>query len=356
MIAHIAFSPCAIEELSTLGPAAVTRSLNRILRDTLAAHGSLHLANDDEKAKLQALIKSGSSLPQREIIAWKEAVLALVSQNRLKVERPSMAHGLSDISSEGELNAVADLHPEIPVLVLTEEQLDKLFPERSDADDTASRYVSGVSIREAEPIARMATRAKKGNLPLGAPRDTFWQDVLAPLAEPVKNITVLDRYIFRGMQSWSDKLPNSHWWDRDVLTWLLDSIAESNGLEVEVDILAGVNQPGLPDSAADALALLRSSWIPPSNCRIRAVNLYVGEWEGANGWLPHDRHIRFGASSIIGVPQGLDRLGRQQVRDQDGMNWNYKWDSIQIKSFLDAETRVRAAHSKLTSHPNLGSP
>lgn len=353
MIANIALSPSAIRELSDLGTASVVRSLHRTLRDTLSAHGALHLANASEKEKLLSLLKGDAGVPPREVAAWKETILSLVDQGRLRVGRPDVPFGMGEISSLEQLATMADLHPECPVYVLTEGQLDLLFPERSEADRADSTvYVSGVSIDEAEPIAKLADAAQRGNFPRGSNREDFWDQVLAPLARPAKNISILDRYILKGMQSREDNHPRSNRWDEDVLTWLLRKIDCVEGSDVEVDICAGVGQQGTPQTPAEALDLIHRCWRPRSLTRIKAINLHVGEWERPDGWLPHDRHIRFGKVSVIALPGGLDRLSSRTIRDLDGMNWTYKWNADQAESFRSAEARVRKAHHRLTCTPS----
>ncbi|WP_461163597.1 hypothetical protein [Arthrobacter sp. R4-81] len=352
MLANVALSPHAIRELSDFGTASVVRSLNRTLRDTLSAHGSLHLANASEKEKLLSLLKGDTGVPPHEVAAWKETILSLVDQGRLRVGRPDVPFGMGDISSLEQLATLAELHPECPVYVLTEGQLDLLFPGRREGRSPDSAiYVSGVSIGEAEAIATLTDAAQRGNFPRGSKRDDFWDQVLAPLARSAKNISILDRYILKGMQTREDNRPQSNRWDEDVLTWLLRKIDCVEGPAVEVDICAGIGRQGTPHTPAYALALLRRSWKPGDRTRITAINLHVGEWERPDGWLPHDRHIRFGKVSVVALPGGLDRLSSHTVRDLDGMNWTYKWNVDQAQSFRSAEARVRKAHPRLTCTP-----
>lgn len=348
MITNVGLSPFAVEELSTFEPPSAGRAAHRVLRDTLGAHGFVHLANLSEMEKLLALIKGDSSLTAKESNAWRETLISLKNQGRLRVGPGDARSGLGEVSNSRELESLAESHPDWPVCVLTEIQLQEMF--HSEADSARARdmrFVSGASIREAEPISALEAAAELGHLPRGESREGFWEAVLEPLAGPAKTVAILDRYVMKGMQNRAWNYPSSRHWDDDVLTWLLSKIDAMPGPEAEVDICAGVGQPGLPATGRDALKLVESSWTPRENGRIRAINLHVGDWEHKDGWLPHDRHIRFGHVQVLAIPSGLDRLGRRFVQDSDGMRWEYKWHTAQSRSFHDAENRVRKAHPRL---------
>lgn len=347
MLTNIGLSPFAVEELSTFNPPSVVRIAHRVLRETLSAHGVVHLANLSEMDKLISLIRSDSPLAAKESVAWRETLLSLKLQGRIHVGQTEAQLGISEVSDALELERLVRSHPDWPVCVMTEIQLEKVFPDESDVARTQSaRCVSGASIREAEPISALESAAALGRLSHGESREGFWQAVLEPLAAPAKTITILDRYVLKGMQNKAWNLPRSRSWDDDVLTWLFNRVDSMPGGDVEIDICAGVGQPGLPATAQDALKLVEASWTPRREGRIRAINLYVGGWEHQHGWLPHDRHVRFGHVQVLAVPSGLDRLGRRLVQDSDGMKWEYKWQAAQARSFHDAEDRVRKAHPR----------
>lgn len=348
MITNVGLSPFAVEELSTFEPPSAGRAAHRVLRDTLGAHGFVHLANLTEMGKLLALIKGDSPLTAKEALAWRETLISLKNQGRLRVVQADARSGIGEVSNSQELEALVRAHPEWPVCVLTETQLLAMFHSEADsARAQNTRCVSGASIREAEPISALEAAAELGHLPLGESRENFWEAVLEPLAGPAKTVTILDRYVLKGMQNSAWNHPRSRHWDDDVLTWLLLRIDGMPGPAVEVDICAGVGQPGLPATAEDALKLVESSWVARDNGRIRAINLHVGDWANTGSWLPHDRHIRFGHVQVLAFPSGLDRLGRRYVQDSDGMKWEYKWHASQSRSFQDAENRVRKAHPRL---------
>ena len=348
MIVDIALSPHSIDELSAhrLARAAIAAQTN--VFETMRSHGALVFAGPDELLAFRGALDS-SLLSETEKKRWRELILHLMSQGRVRVSSDVHPMKLDEIHTEDELSDFAAAGGE-SILVLQSTQFDALFPNNEaglvDIPGSVSAAVVP-ALAHTLPMARQRTLALSGCHPFGTPRDDVWNEIFDPLAKRSKHIVVTDAYLFKEV---ARRAAGRRGYGASVehLSWLLTKIASRGRPGTRVTLVATHSIPDgqssvVPGDAAQVADMLQTQWTSLPGAIVE-LSIVLAPFRGSQLSFPHNRHIRF---DMLGfnLSEGLDRLRDTNVRDPDGFNWEYKFDTQSIDALKAREQRVRNERS-----------
>lgn len=184
------------------------------------------------------------------------------------------------------------------------------------------------AIHACDHISRIGQFESEGNLPVGASREVFWDEVIMPIWRSSKRATLVDRYLLKGL--WNGR--------GDHVEWLLGRMADTLGPRGSVTLITEAKEAWQldPELVLDRLAPVCFGG------RIERLQIQLVPSRGGGSHLPHDRHIRFDTSAVI-LHAGFDRLAGAKVRDPAGMNWEYRWVDHAIGALRAGEERAVGA-------------
>lgn len=335
MYARIAI---AANALDTSGlPNAVANLVHRAAAEGVAVHGRLVFGSDQEAVELVAAIRWGSALPQDARKRWVEVLMHLRKTNRITVRKPD-APPLASVRDLDDLCLQWGAATDVAVVAAEVGEVLGAAAEAGRRPEVATAS----TLDDCRVIRRIRSLAEEATAAYGSDRERFWGDVLEPLATGARQVTVVDRYLFKSLWDLDSEKYWTRGWQGEHLTWLLqriDSVSES-GAEVR---LVGAWNPGVypamtATSTADAL---KAAWAPAGAGRLAKVTVTLAS--PARGVdFPHDRHIRFSTGAALMLGAGFDRLREKKIWDQDGLNWQYRWSPGAIREVEAREQRALA--------------
>ncbi|TFD27757.1 hypothetical protein E3T27_04675 [Cryobacterium lyxosi] len=333
----IAIVPSALTDLAFSRLKRSSVAAQRTVRETLLAHGSLVFASDAEIGEFIAAIKKSPLLLSPERDRWLNFLTLLNQQKRLLPNFLPSGFKLCDLNSESDLAGLNGTGEK--VLVLSEDQFDRVFPNNPDAVEEIRAEISATTsggLGEVSVIDSKRALAVAGAHAQGTDREHVWNELFAPLARRSKGVSVLDRYMFselaRRDSGIHSRYPPEH------LIWLLNHLAATSPVGTRVRLVGGFgDERRVPEEATQLLDLILRQW-NASPGGIIELEVTLANWR-VNTDLPHNRHIRFGSLGYT-LAEGLDRLRSPRLWDEDGLNWTYKWDFESTQMLANRETRV----------------
>jgi len=352
MLVDIDLSPNAIEEMSARRVPGGAKSARQRLFRILSAHGSIVFSNGLEVRAFNELLGSTTRLTVEEQKLWREFMIHMQRENRVGKFRPEAVLGLHQVVTMSDLNQQLSTRSSDVIAVLPRELYQSLFPED---DVEIAGLTSNVTIATPDSlpgtdlISKAVALVERGNFPEGTRREDIWEQVFFPLARRSRNITILDRYIFRRMEeAQALRRPAQH---PDHLQWLLQKIHSHALPGTVVRVLTEMGTGRAAGTAEGAVQLLQNAWQPGTGS-IREIVCAGTVWERGGG-MPHNRHIRFGPSTALSCVEGVDRLCRPSVYGSDGFTWVYKWNAEGVNPMITNENRVLNDASAQSSTLNL---
>ncbi|PSK64985.1 hypothetical protein B0E53_03061 [Micromonospora sp. MH33] len=335
MHAWIAIAANALDTSGLSNP--VANLVHRAAAEGVAVHGRLVFGSNQEASELVAAIRQGAALPQDARNRWIEVLTHLRKTNRITVRKPD-APALASIRALDDLRLHWWAATDVAVVAA---EVGEVLGAAADAGHRPE-VATAATLDDCRVIRRIRSLAEDATAAYGSDRERFWSDVLEPLATGARQVTIVDRYLFKSL--W-DLDAGKYWtrrWRGEHLSWLLqriDSVADS-GAEVR---LVGAWNPGeypamTATSTADAL---KAVWAPTGAGRLAKVTVTLASPARVVDF-PHDRHIRFSTGAALMLGAGFDRLRESAIRDQDGLNWQYRWSPRAIREVEAREQRALA--------------
>jgi len=349
MLARIALSADAIFDLSQ-GPAPHQRKNHREFTDLLMRHGVLVFGSEDEKNLFASSIRLGDGVPVFSRQVWGVILADLAHKKRLRVISPP---GAAQVSA---LTSLRDLYDEWKYkaeIALVQESLSKVMKldqqESGVLEGHALEIATPFTISEGKVIRSLEALSRDGKLKHGESRETFWNTVLAPLAECTRTVVITDRFIFERL--WDDA-------DRSItravpehLCWLLERLDSTLLPSATVKIVGQSRRKDGPAhkgrwTTQQTSHLIQASWARSSVRRIKRVEIVQAEPYGER---PHDRHIRFGDVGLVDINAGVDMLSTPKVIKKQGMKWSYGYMPNALQESKEATNMLEAQPSYKTT-------
>ena len=346
MFARVAIASNALDTNDL--PLPVANVLHRALIHEMRAHGRLVFGSDPEVQSLLKAIATGPGLTPDARTEWRETLLLLLKAKRITVLHEADRAALADVTT------LIDLRkwwgPSTDLAVVGHASCAPLGVPSDTGILTDPEFgpdVATTATATGSPaIARLKDLADRGIAGTGTPRETFWHDVLEPIASSAQNATVMDGYLYKSVCDITEGKPWARQWRAEQATWLLDHLDAVMAVGAEVH-LVGSKQPEYSHlDAQTTAAAIRDHWKPTKVGRLHRVTLTLAS-PARGERFPHDRHIRFSTGSAIEIPAGFDRLREDNIRDPEGMKWNYRWRTENLKELQAAEQRATA----MAQHP-----
>lgn len=344
MIAQVGLAPGAVRDLAEMMPERYAKLVHQALTGELEARGALLVANPQEMRDLAAAVKDLNAPGSRK--RWVTTIEELMKAKRVRYIAPPNEFTLDSVKELSELKTGWAGSERAALAVLPSSQATRIGVDETGLlmdEEVRFEVASIAAAPECATWQKIRELGEDGFIPNGAHRESFWGDVLAPIARLSKRVSILDRYIFTGVCLHDANRPRSLKWDADVVCWLLRRLDEISSPGTEVCLMGEVGFRDQPATAQNAAETVRRCWDPPAVGRLRQVEVIAGPWGRGVKRLPHDRHIRFSAGPAIRLAAGFDRLARRTVMDVDGMGWQHLWKPRAIGSLRAAEDRVAYA-------------
>jgi hypothetical protein len=339
MLIDMSVAPQALAEVSEGRPPVEARRNHEQLRNVLRAHGSLLFSNQAESIALLRALSSGELSPS-EVIRWREFLLELKNEGRVTIATPTRLHGLEEEVTRQTFEQEWTARSSSVIAVLSRAVFGRIFPETTDEVHEVEPNVFAATrdaMVDCPPLAKVSQLEQIGNFVEGTDRETIWREVIGPLARHTRSITIFDRYLFNAL-SLRGRARRSHE-SAEHVEWLLDKINREGRSGIVVRLFAGTGATPPIQDAQDAANLLDRTWAR-STGRISEVECHGVDWDVLRGPKTHNRHIRFGDSSALGVSEGLDRLRHERIRGSDGFTYSYKWTVDAVKPMRVNERAV----------------
>ncbi len=339
MYARVAVASDALDTGSL--PLPVANAIHVSFMQDLQAHGRLIFSEDSEVAALLDAIRSGPGLPPDARSRWRETLACLAKNKRIRVLHQAGATPLASVRTLEELRRQWATDADIAVIAV--ENCSPLGVSLEAGILADPKQAPDVSITAAVPSSPAMTRLKeladRGFAASGSSRETFWRDVLEPLATDALNVNVLDRFLFKVVWDIAAGKPWARGWQSDQLAWLLERLDSCMAPGATVRLIGEAHRDYPRMNAAATAAAVESSWGWSRRGRLGEVAIAV--IPSARGRrFPHDRHARFSTGGAILIPAGFDRLRDDAVWDPDGMNWQYRWTAAGLQELAAVEARV----------------
>ncbi len=339
MLARLAIDPEALVDTGL--PVSLTKVLHNNLLEAIAAHGYLVFANNEEAAAFVQAIRKHKSLPPGMADKWATFLPELLKQGRMSPIAPPGENPISHVRELGELQQGWKGNLDVAVLCNANATAIGISDDDGILDDTNSHVELATfgATPHTRAVAHYRELAETAVLPYNADRDTFWNDVLRPVATASKRATILDGYLLTSLWNKEDNLPRSRSWVTEHVAWMLDHLDSIMRAGSEVELICAYEPHKLHYNADASADLIRDWWGPTSAGRLSKVTLTLIERQKG---FTHDRHIRFSTGVAITVAAGFDRLRSPRVGDEDGMAWAYKWRRDAISGLRDREDRAKS--------------
>lgn len=338
MLARLAIDPAALAE--TVTPVSLTKVLHNNLLETIASHGYLVFANNEEANAFVNAIRNHKSFPPGMAEKWGTFLPELHKQGRISLIAPPGDHAIAEVRELDELERGWKGNLDVAVLCNANAAALGISDEDGILDD-ANSHVE-LATFGATPHTRIVAHYREltetALLPYNADREGFWNEVLRPVAAASKKATVLDGYLLTSLWKKEDNLPRSRRWDIEHVAWMLDHLDSTMRARSEVELICAYEPHKLHFNAEASAALIRKWWAPTPAGRISKVALTLIERQKG---FTHDRHIRFSTGVAITIPAGFDRLRSPRVWDEDGMAWAYKWRRDAVNGLREREERAK---------------
>jgi hypothetical protein len=343
MLARLALAPEALDEAVPGIPVAAAKSLHTTLLEALNAHGSLVFASNAEALDFVNAVKAGQGLPPGAAQKWRETLIHLRKLGRINVLVPPRDTGLSSVRVLADLRKGWGGHVEVAVVGNKASSCIGVPTDVGLLEDSEARLevATMVTAPHSRTISQYRELARTAWMSAGESRDTFWNDVLEPVAAQSRAVTVLDGYLFHRLWRKAEQQPYSRRWDQEHVAWLLELLDRIMAPGSEVELVGGFD-PRRPASAEDTAALICAEWSPAAQGRLRSVTLVLAP---KDRHFPHDRHIRFNTGVAVLINAGLDRLRERTIWDPNGMGWHYRWAPAGVEELRRAEQRTRTMAS-----------
>ena len=339
MLARLAIDPEALADPIT--PVSLTKVLHNNLLETIAAHGYLVFANNEEAAAFVKAIRNHKSLPTGVADKWATFLPELHKQGRMSLITSPGGHPIAQVRELGELQQGWKGNLDVAVLCNANAAVIGISEEEGILDDPNSHVE--LATFGATPHTRTLTHfrelADNAVAPYNSQRDTFWTEVVGPVATASKRATVLDGYLLTNLWRKEAHRPRSHSWDVEHVAWMLHHLDSTMRAASEVELICAYESNKLHYKAEESADIIRNFWAPPAAGRLAKATLTLVERQKD---FPHDRHIRFNTGVAITVPAGFDRLRSPRVWDKDGMAWAYKWRREAVSGLREREDRAKS--------------
>ena len=339
MLARLAIDPEALSDTTT--PVSMTKFHHNSLLETIAAHGSIVFANNDEARAFVQAIKHQHAFPPGMAEKWSNLLPELHKLGRVRLMVPPGDQPISQVRALDALQHGWKGNLDIAVLGNSGASAIGISEDKGILEDIDSQVEIATVV--ATPHTRTVTHYREladiAILPHRAERETFWDEVLRPIATASKAASVLDGYLLTRLWDKEDNLPMSRSRDAGHVEWILDHLDSTMRPGSELELICAYDRNKSHYTADESADVIRDSWSPLSHGRLTKVTLTLVERQKG---FTHDRHIRFSTGVAITLPAGFDRLRAARVWDQDGMAWNYKWRPDAIKGLRDREERAKS--------------
>lgn len=345
MLATIALTAQAIEDLSQ-GPPTHHRKHHRQFTELLMKHAVLVFGSEHEKNAFSRSIRAGDGIPTVSRQAWNAVLADFATKSRLKVSNPPVETPLSSLTSLQEL--YTEWKHKAKIVVVREELSPSMKLDEQESgvlEGTALEVATPITLSEGRIIRSLEDIERRGRHAYGAPREEFWSEVLAPLAQCTRNVVITDRYVFERM--WDDADHNRRRDMPEHVSWLLERLDSAllPGASVKV-----IGQRRRDDNwgnrgrwtVQQTAAMIRDVWARTETKRIERLEVVLADPRGER---PHDRHIRFGDIAAIDINAGVDMLCEPTVRKREGMKWSYSYMPGELNIYKDAARWLEAAPS-----------
>lgn len=338
MLARLAIDPEALTDILT--PVSLTKVLHNHLLETIASHGHLVFANNDEAAAFVKAIRN-RSLPPGMAEKWATFLPELHKQGRMSLVAPPGDSPISQVRQLDELQQGWKGNLDVAVLCTANASAIGISDEDGILDDTNSHVELATfgAAPHTRTVAHYRELAETAVLPYDADRDTFWNDVIRPVAAASKRTIILDGYLLTSLWNKEHSLPRSRSWPTEHVAWLLDHLDSTMRPASEVEFICAYEPHKLHYNAVQSANIIHNFWAPPPAGRLAKVTLRLIERQRG---FTHDRHVRFSTGVAITIPAGLDRLRSPRVWDADGMAWAYKWRRDAINQLREREDRAKS--------------
>jgi len=333
MLAKLTMASDALGE--QLQPLSLMKAIHLNLLEALIAHGELIFRNGEEATQFIRAAKGGA-LPPDVAKRWDAALTTLHQRGRIKIMSPPDDRAISTGFALSELKDT--WAGKIQVVVLGGETATKLgvptdegILEDEDAHiEVATVYTAG----HTKAISHLRGLAESAVFPFET-RDDFWHEVLGPVAEVSRSVTITDKYLFTDLwrrakypRKWRDS-PAEH------VSWLLENFDSSMRSSSNVHLISYTGEVEIKKT----IDVVLDAWRPSKHGRLSSVKLTLVTKDHD---FPHDRHMRFDSGVAIAVSAGFDRLRQPRIWDKHGMAWTYMYRPSDLKRLHDRELAALA--------------
>lgn len=333
MLTKIAFDPEALGEYRD--PPSLMKSIHFSILRALNAHGRIVFRNNAEAMKFIDATRASGLSPEIKK-QWEVVLQYLHTNKRAGVMKPQDDLSISAISQLTEIESGWAGMVRVIILESHKAEAVGVPPDQGVLDDCSAELELATlhSATLTRAVSHLRELAASAVFPFST-RDSFWNQVLEPVAEISQSATILDKFIFKELW-FRAKQPHRFARARpEQIVWLLHKLDESmcEGSLVEIIGYATPDDP----SAERTAELIRSAWQPSSQGHLAKVQLSVArEHRG----FPHDRHLRFNTSIGISLNAGFDRLSRPDCWDVNGMSWSYIYMPHDVEALRQREAQA----------------
>lgn len=335
MHARVAVASNALD-LGSIHPLAAT-ALHEGLIQTLLAHGRLVFASNDEARDFVRAVKSTADMPPGARARWETLVVHLRNSHRIAVADPTSHDTLATVDVIERLRAGWGTRADVAVVAHSVSNALGV-PEESgilSAPGVNPDVVIAVAAASAPALVRIIEQEQNPVASHLSERETFWTDVLEPIATGATEATIVDGYLFNRVSDLAhgrgrpSRVP-------EHIVWLLDHLDGVMAGRSTVRLIGNAAKLATGDDAQAVAQTIRDRWSPLRVGRLSRVEVHLSGQAGGRRF-PHDRHIRFSTGGAIKITAGFDRLSEDRIWDASGMWWNFLWQNRALDVLRDDE-------------------
>lgn len=327
MIATVSIEPSALRVPGEERPQERARAERGLgaLAESLFHYGCVVSASAEDATELLAAARALEEASPTVGRRWLDALAALKESRRFLRANPTRT-SVSAATDEAELRR--EWREMIRLAVLRDDHADELGIHDCDNADQPELSPSTLA-RDAATFRELERLAASQVWPRGDTRESFWEQVLGPLARRSSEIHLCDRYLLKGLAHQDAGVRASR--DPDVLQWVLGMLDRGAHKDVAVSLYLGLGETSkvrgrdiLGPTTANQAAELVGRYFRPGAGRIARLSVWGVTWRSMR-WerRPHDRHIGFSAGADIGLDRGLDSFGTATITPDAGIKWSF---------------------------------
>lgn len=341
MIARAVLSPLAISSLNE-GTPAESYGRHLALCQIIEAHGFMVLANRDDSRELVRAVKA--SQPEA-LAAWSRLFKRFQQTGRNQILNPPQEPGVDLIETRDHLEA--GISGRADLAVVSEVRASTAFGLATDqlvsgSEPTELEIVRAPVAPFAGKLAKCRTTSESGVLPCGTSRESFWAEVVGPIALVSRKVSITDRYINKNLKRRSEGGRA----ETGFLAWFIEKLNQGAKDGCELTIISFDTRDCGGEVGAEGVAETVGAVCPAAPGRLGKISMVATQ---PASYLPHDRHFLSSIGVGVTLHAGFDSFDSEAVRPEEGIEFAYRSDPKAVEKLQITERRYREDRSAQTA-------